>query len=60
MFQSLGLIIHKDGKIENDVNYSIRGGWMKQRNASGLLRDDYRIPVELKGKFDNTSHALWY
>jgi len=29
MFQYLGLIIHKDGKIENDVNYSIRGGWMK-------------------------------
>ena len=50
IFLFLGSIIHKDGEIEEDVNYRIRVGWMKWRGALGVLCD-YKIPIMLKGKF---------
>ena len=43
-------LIHKDGEIEDDVNYRIRVGWMKWRGALGILFAR-RISIKLKGKF---------
>ena len=36
-FQYLESLIHKDGEIEDDVNYRIRVGWMKWRGALGIF-----------------------
>ena len=36
-FQYLESLIHKDGEIEDDVNYRIRVGWMKWRGALGFF-----------------------
>jgi len=36
-FEYLGSIIHKNGNIEENVNYSIRATWMKWRSTSRLL-----------------------
>ena len=32
-FQYLGLIINKDGEIEDDVNHRMKTKWMKWRNT---------------------------
>ena len=49
-FQYLESLIHKDGEIEDDVNYRIRVGWMKWRGALGIFFV-CRISIKLKGKF---------
>ncbi|GKA21638.1 retrovirus-related pol polyprotein LINE-1 [Tanacetum coccineum] len=49
-FRYLGSVIHRSGRIDEDVAYRIRVGWMKWRAASGVLCDR-RIPLKLKGKF---------
>lgn len=36
-FRYLQLIIHKDGKIHEDVGHRIRVGWMKYKNVSKAL-----------------------
>jgi len=47
-FQHLGLIIiHKDEKIEENVNRRIRTVWMKWRSISRIVCD-CRIPFKLK------------
>ena len=38
-FRYLGLIISKNGEIEEDVENWIRAGWLKWRFASGVLCD---------------------
>ncbi|GKB83271.1 ataxia telangiectasia mutated family protein [Tanacetum coccineum] len=40
----------RSGRIDEDVAYRIRVGWMKWRAASGVVCDR-RIPLKLKGKF---------
>ena len=52
-FQYLGSVIQKDGKIHEDVMHRIKTGWLKWRNASGVLCDG-KIPLKLKGKFYRT------
>ena len=42
-FRYLGSILHKDGDIDEDVNHRIKAGWMKWRQASGILCDK-RVP----------------
>ena len=49
-FRYLGLIIHKDGEIEKDMNYRLRAGWAQWRSATGVLCD-HRIPIKLKRTF---------
>nr|GEY74399.1 hypothetical protein [Tanacetum cinerariifolium] len=49
-FRYLGSVLHRSGRIVDDVAYRIRAGWMKWRAASGVLCDK-RIPLKLKGKF---------
>ena len=38
-FQYLGIIIDKDGEIEENVSHRIRARWMKWRRASCVLCD---------------------
>nr|GEZ78486.1 hypothetical protein [Tanacetum cinerariifolium] len=49
-FRYLGSVLHRSGRIVDDVAHHIRAGWMKWRAASGVLCDK-RIPLKLKGKF---------
>ena len=53
-FQHLGSMLHKDGDIDEDVNHRIKAGWMKWRQASGVLCDK-RMPQKLKGGFYRTA-----
>nr|GFB31468.1 retrovirus-related Pol polyprotein LINE-1 [Tanacetum cinerariifolium] len=49
-FRYLGSVLHRSGRIVDDVAHRIRAGWMKLRAASGVLCDK-RIPLKLKEKF---------
>ena len=49
-FRYLGLMLQRDGDIDEDVSPRIKAGWMKWRQASGVLCDK-RVPQKLKGKF---------
>ncbi|KAH0436082.1 hypothetical protein IEQ34_026489 [Dendrobium chrysotoxum] len=49
-FRYLGSIVQSDGEIDGDIISRIQVGWLKWRNASGLLCDR-KVPLKLKGKF---------
>ncbi|GJU02108.1 retrovirus-related pol polyprotein LINE-1 [Tanacetum coccineum] len=49
-FRYFGSMIHRSGRIDEDVAHLIRVGWMKWRAASEVPCDR-RIPLKLKGKF---------
>lgn len=49
-FRYLGSVIHKSGRIDDDVTHRIRAGWAKWRASSGVLCDK-KVPFKLKGKF---------
>ncbi|GJR37011.1 retrovirus-related pol polyprotein LINE-1 [Tanacetum coccineum] len=49
-FRYLRSVIHRSGRIDEDVAHRIGVGWMKWRAASRVLCDR-RIPLKLKGKF---------
>ena len=49
-FRYLGSMLQKDGDIDEDVGHRIKAGWMKWRQASGVLCDK-RVPQKLKGRF---------
>jgi hypothetical protein len=53
-FRYLGSMLQKDGDIDEDVNHRIKAGWMKWRQAFGILCDK-RVPQKLKGKFYRTA-----
>jgi hypothetical protein len=46
-------MLQKNGDINEDVNHQIKAGWMKWRQASGILCDK-RVPQKVKGKFYRT------
>ncbi|GJS12170.1 zinc finger, CCHC-type containing protein, partial [Tanacetum coccineum] len=49
-FRYLGSVMHKSGRIEDDVSHRIQVGWLKWRGATGILCDK-KVPLKLKGKF---------
>ncbi|KAG2627844.1 hypothetical protein PVAP13_3KG264182 [Panicum virgatum] len=49
-FRYLGSVLQKDGNIDEDVRHRISAGWLKWRQASGILCDK-RVPQKLKCKF---------
>jgi hypothetical protein len=53
-FRYLGSMLQKDGDIDEDVNHRIKAGWMKWRQASGILCDK-RVPQKIKCKFYRTA-----
>ncbi|KAG2611405.1 hypothetical protein PVAP13_4KG163305 [Panicum virgatum] len=53
-FWYLGSMLQKDGDIDEDVRHRISAGWLKWRQASGVLCDR-RVPQKLKGKFYRTA-----
>jgi hypothetical protein len=53
-FRYLGSILQSNGEIDEDVSHRIRAGWVKWRQASGILCDK-KVPRKLKGKFYRTA-----
>ena len=56
-FRYLRSMLQRDGDIDEDVKHRVKAGWMKWRQASGVLCDK-RIPQKpqkLKGKFYRTA-----
>ncbi|KAG2637517.1 hypothetical protein PVAP13_2NG525503 [Panicum virgatum] len=53
-FRYLGSVLQKDGNIDEDVRHRISAGWLKWRQASGILCDK-RVPQKLKDKFYRTT-----
>ena len=54
IFRYLGSMLQKDGDIDEDVRHRISAGWLKWRQASGILYDR-RVPQKLKSKFYRTA-----
>ena len=52
-FRYLGLMLQRDGDIDEDVRHRIPAGWLKWCQASGVLCDR-RVPQKLKGKLYRT------
>jgi len=53
-FRYLGSMLQRDGEIDEDVRHRIQAGWVKWRQASGILCDK-KVPQKLKGKFYRTA-----
>ncbi|GJW30143.1 retrovirus-related pol polyprotein LINE-1 [Tanacetum coccineum] len=49
-FRYLRSMLHKSGRIDEDVSNRIKVAWMKWRAATGVLCDR-NVPLKLKGKF---------
>ncbi|GJU90167.1 retrovirus-related pol polyprotein LINE-1 [Tanacetum coccineum] len=49
-FRYLRSMIHKSGRIEDDVTHRIQVGWLKWRSTTGIMCDN-KVPLKLKGKF---------
>jgi hypothetical protein len=47
-------MLQKDRDIDEDLNHRIKVGWLKWRQASGILYDP-RMPLKLKGRFYRTT-----
>jgi hypothetical protein len=53
-FHYLGLMLQKNGDIDEDVSHRIKADWLKWRQASDVFCDP-RVPLKLKGKFYRTA-----
>jgi hypothetical protein len=49
-FCYLGLMLQKDGDVDEDVSHRIKAGWLKWRQAFDVLCAP-RVSLKLKGKF---------
>ena len=47
IFRYLGSMLQRDGDIDVDVSHRIKAGWIKWRQASGILCDK-RVPQKAK------------
>jgi hypothetical protein len=54
IFCYLGSMLEKDGDIDEDVSHRIKAGWLKWRQAFGVLCDP-RVPLKLIGKLYRTT-----
>jgi hypothetical protein len=54
IFWYLGSILQSEGEIDEDVSHRIRVGWVKWRQASGVLCDK-KVPNKLRSKFYMTT-----
>jgi hypothetical protein len=52
-FRYLRSMLQKNGDINEDVSHRNKAGWLKWREASGVLCDP-RVPLKVKGKFYRT------
>jgi hypothetical protein len=52
-FRYLRSMLQKNGDIDEDISHRIKVGWLKWRQASGVLCDT-RVPLNQKGKFYRT------
>ena len=53
-FRYLGSMLQKDGDIDENVSHRIKPGWMKWRQAFGVLCNR-RVPQKLTGRFYRTA-----
>ena len=53
-FRYLGSMVQKNAYIDEDVRHRISVGWLKWRQASGILYDR-RVPQKIKSKFYRTA-----
>jgi hypothetical protein len=53
-FRYLGSMLQKNEDVDEDVSHIIKAGWLKWRQASGVLCDS-RVPLKLKDKFYRTA-----
>jgi hypothetical protein len=53
IFHYLGSMLQMNGDIDEDVSHRIKAGWLKWRQASGVLCNP-RVPLKVKGKFYRT------
>jgi hypothetical protein len=54
IFRYLGSMLQKNGDMDEDISYKIKAGWLKWRQASGVLCDP-RVSLKLKNKFYRTA-----
>jgi hypothetical protein len=50
-------MLQRDKDIDDDISHRIQAGWMKWRQASGILYDK-RIPTKAKRKIYRTNIRL--
>jgi hypothetical protein len=53
-FRYLRSMLQKDGDIDEDLSHRIKTGWLKWRQASGVLCDP-RVLLKIKDKFYRTT-----
>jgi hypothetical protein len=53
-FLYMGLMLQKNGDIDEDVSHRIKTDWLKWCEASGILCDP-RVPLKIKDKFYRTA-----
>jgi hypothetical protein len=60
-FRYLGLMLQKDGDIDEDLSHRIKAGWLKWRQDSSVLCDP-KVPLKLKDKLYRTAirPAMFY
>src|ERR1700761_3739329 len=51
-YKYLGAYVQDSGEVEREVTCKMQAGWLKWREASGLLCDR-SVPLKLKGKYYN-------
>src|ERR1700761_971193 len=52
-YKYLGAYVQDSGEVEREVTCKMQAGWLKWREASGLLCDK-RVLLKLKGKYYST------
>jgi hypothetical protein len=60
-FHYLGSMLQKDGDIDEDVSHKIKAGWLKWRQASGVLCDPgaTKAKRQILWDCDLTDHVVW-